>query len=44
MGDGSYVPRNLLTFKLLMFDRPSSLLIAPVMNIGALRECNIVLH
>jgi len=44
VGDGTFIPRNLLTFKLLMFDRATSLLISPVMNIGALRECNIVLH
>ena len=44
MGDGQFVPRNLLTFKVLVFDTPTQNLIATVMKVGQLRECCVALH
>ena len=44
MGDGCYVPKSLFTFKALLFDTNSQNIIAPIMNVGSLRNCNILLH
>lgn len=38
------MPKSLLTFKLLVFDTATQELIAPVMKVGSIRECNIALH
>ena len=42
VGDHQKVPRSLFTFKALLYDQHAQSLIAPLMNLGALRECNIV--
>ena len=44
VGDGCYVPRSLLTFKALVFDTNSQNIMAPIMKVGALRDCNILSH
>jgi hypothetical protein len=37
-------PRSLFTFKALVLDKHGLETIAPVMKVGSLRDCNIVLH
>mmetsp|Transcript_4052 Transcript_4052/g.4941 ORF Transcript_4052/g.4941 Transcript_4052/m.4941 type:complete len:105 (+) Transcript_4052:54-368(+) len=44
VGDGCFVPRSLFTFKALVFDTNSQNIIAPIMNVGSLRSCNILSH
>ena len=44
VGDGCYVPRSLFTFKALVFDTNSQNIVAPIMNVLALRNCNILSH
>ena len=44
VGDGCFVPRSLFTFKALIFDTNSQNIVAPIMNVGALRNCNILLQ
>lgn len=44
VGDGCFVPRSLFTFKALIFDTNSQNIVAPIMNVGSLRSCNILLH
>ena len=44
VGDGCYVPRSLFTFKALVFDTNSQNIVAPIMNVGSLRSCNILSH
>ena len=44
VGDGCFVPRSLFTFKALVFDTNSLEIVAPIMNVGSLRSCNILAH
>ena len=44
VGDGCFVPRSLFTFKALVFDTNSQKIVAPIMNVGSLRNCNILSH
>ena len=44
VGDGCYVTRSLFTFKALVFDTNSQNIVAPIMNVLALRNCNILSH
>ena len=44
VGDGCFVPRSLFTFKALIFDTNSQNIVAPIMNVGSLRNCNILLQ
>ena len=44
VGDNCFVPRSLFTFKALIFDTNSQNIVAPIMNVGSLRSCNILLH
>ena len=44
VGDGCFVERSLLTFKALVFDTNSQNIMAPIMKVGALRDCNILSH
>ena len=44
VGDGCYVPRSLFTFKALVFDTNSQNIVAPIMDVLALRNCNILSH
>ena len=44
VGDGVYVPKSLFTFKLLVFDTNTQNIVAPIMKVGKLRDCNILLH
>lgn len=44
VGDGCFVPRSLFTFKALIFDTNSLEIVAPIMNVGSLRSCNILAH
>jgi len=44
VGDGCFVPRSLFTFKVLIFDTNSQNIIAPIMNVGSLRNCNVLYH
>ena len=42
--DGCYVPKSLFTFKVLVLDSKSQNMVAPIMNVGSLRNCNILMH
>ena len=44
VGDGCYVPKSLMTFKVLVLDSKSQMVAAPIMNVGSLRNCNILMH
>lgn len=44
VGDRQKVPRTLFTFKALVYDQHGQNLIAPVMKIGNLLDCNIIHH
>ena len=44
VGDNCFVPRSLFTFKALIFDTNSQNIVAPIMNVGSLRSCNILFH
>ena len=44
VGSGCTVPRALFTFKALIYDSHAQSIIAPVMKIGHLRDCNVVFH
>ena len=44
VGDGCFIPRSLFTFKVLVFDTSSQNIVAPIMKVGKLRDCNILLH
>ena len=44
MGDGQSVNGKALTFKVLILDQMASNVVASVMKVGALRECNVTLH
>ena len=44
VGDGCFVPKSLFTFKILVFDTNSQNIVAPIMKVGSLRDCNILLH
>ena len=44
VGDGCYVPKSLFTFKVLVLDSKSQNMVAPIMNVGSLRNCNILMH
>jgi sec1 family domain-containing protein 1 len=37
-------PRSLFTFKALILDKHGMEIVAPIMKVGSLRDCNIVLH
>ena len=44
VGDGCFIPRSLFTFKVLVFDTSSQNILAPIMKVGKLRDCNILLY
>ncbi len=44
VGDGQFAPRSLFTFKALILDKHGMEIVAPIMKVGSLRDCNIVLH
>ena len=44
VGDGQSVNGKALTFKVLILDQMASNVVASVMKVGALRECNVTLH
>jgi len=44
VGEGQMAPRSLFTFKALILDKRGLEIIAPIMKVGSLRDCNIVLH
>ena len=44
VGDACYAPRSLFTFKTLVLDQKSQSIAAPIMNVGSLRNCNILMH
>lgn len=44
VGDGQKIDRKILTFKLLVFDQTSQNIIATIMKVGQLRDCNVTLH
>lgn len=44
VGDGQSVNGKALTFKVLILDQMASNVVASVMKVGALRDCNVTLH
>ena len=44
VGDGQSVNGKALTFKVLILDQIASNVVASVMKVGALRDCNVTLH
>lgn len=44
LANGVAIPQKLLTFKVVIFDTSTQNIIAPIMNVGNLRDCNVVLH
>jgi len=44
VGDGQSLDRKALTFKLLVLDQTASNIVATVMKVGQLRDCNVTLH
>jgi hypothetical protein len=44
VGDEQSVNGKALTFKVLILDQMASNVVASVMKVGALRECNVTLH
>lgn len=44
VGEGQRVARSLFTFKALIYDTHAQNIIAPIMKIGNLRDCNILFH
>ena len=44
VGDGQSVNGKALTFKVMILDQMASNVVASVMKVGALRECNVTLH
>jgi hypothetical protein len=44
VGDGQSVNGKALTFKVVILDQMASNVVASVMKVGALRECNVTLH
>eukprot|EP00347_Sterkiella_histriomuscorum_P002792 403366783 len=44
VGDGLRLDKRILTFKVLIYDQQASNILANIMKVGALRDCNITLH
>ena len=38
------MPKSLFTFKVLVLDKESQNMVAPIMNVGNLRNCNVLMH
>lgn len=44
IGDGLRMDKRILAFKVLVYDQQASNILANIMKVGALRDCNITLH
>jgi hypothetical protein len=44
VGDGYHIDKKILTFKLLVYDYTAQNIVATIMKVGSLRECNVALH
>jgi hypothetical protein len=44
VGDGYHIDKKILTFKVLVYDQTAQNIVATIMKVGSLRECNVALH
>ena len=44
VGNGQSIDKRILTFKVLILDQEAQNVVAPIMKVGSLRDCNVALH